>query len=310
MMQKERQVICMELRVLRYFLAVAREESITGAANYLHLTQPTLSRQIRDLEIELGQKLLVRGSHRVVLTAEGMLLRKRAEEIIAMADKTEEEFRAMHGQLSGDVYIGSGETVVMNLIASVCRSIQESYPNIRWHLYSGNAEDVTDRLDKGLLDFGILIQPTDITRYNYLPIPAKDRWGVIVRTDHPLAEKETVGPQDLLPYDLLFSRQVLESRAEENGVAKWFGDAWKELRITGTYNLFYNAGVMARQGAGCVVSLDGLADTSEASGLRFIPFEPVLESGLDVVWKKYQIFSTAAGLFLEALRERFGSMAE
>lgn len=299
----------MELRVLRYFLAVAREESITGAANYLHLTQPTLSRQLRDLEAELGQKLLIRGSHRVSLTAEGMLLRKRAEEIVAMADKTEEEFRSMHGQLSGDVYIGSGETVAMNLIAGVCRSMQAMYPRIRWHLYSGNAQDVTERLDKGLLDFGILIQPTDITRYNCLPIPARDRWGVITRKDHLLAEKTAVGPEDLLPYELLFSRQVLESRAEENGVVAWFGDVWKDLSIIGTYNLFYNAAIMARQGAGCVVSLEGLADTSPESELCFIPFAPVLESGLDVVWKKYQIFSAAAELFLDALRERFAKEA-
>lgn len=295
----------MELRVLRYFLTVAREESITGAANYLHLTQPTLSRQIRDLEEELGQKLLVRGSHRVTLTAEGMLLRKRAEEIVAMADKTEEEFRAMHGLLSGDVYIGSGETVAMNLVAAVCREIRESYPGVRWHLYSGNAEDVTERLDKGLLDFGILIQPTDITKYNYLSIPAKDRWGVIVRKDHPLAALEAVTAGDLAPYPLLFSRQVLESRAEGNALMNWFGPLRSQLQIAATYNLCYNAAVMARQGVGCVVSLDGLVDTSEESLLCFRPLSPAIESGLDVVWKKYQVFSQAAELFLDRLRERF-----
>lgn len=159
----------MELRVLRYFLAIAREENITAAANYLHMTQPTLSRQIRDLEEELGQKLLVRGSHRVTLTAEGMLLRKRAEEIVAMADKTEDAFRAMKGDLSGDIYIGGGETDAMNLIATVCRELQEEHPGIRYHLFSGNAQDVTERLDKGLLDFGLLIQPTDIARLSQPP---------------------------------------------------------------------------------------------------------------------------------------------
>lgn len=299
----------MELRVLRYFLAVAREESITGAANYLHLTQPTLSRQIRDLEDELGQKLLVRGSHRVALTAEGMLLRKRAEEIVAMADKTEEEFRAMHGQLSGDVYIGSGETVAMNRIASVCRAIQDEYPGIRWHLYSGNAEDVTERLDKGLLDFGLLIQPTDIARYNYLSLPVKDRWGVLVRRDHPLAQKDAVTADDLAPWPLLLSRQVLESRSEANEVAAWFGPLWNDLHVAATYNLCYNAAVMARQGVGCVVSLKGLADTSDESPLVFRPLSPALESGLDVVWKKYQVFSAAAELFLSRLRARFAEDA-
>lgn len=299
----------MELRVLRYFLAVAREESITGAANYLHLTQPTLSRQIRDLEDELGQKLLVRGSHRVALTAEGMLLRKRAEEIVAMADKTEEEFRTMHGQLSGDVYIGSGETVAMNRIAAVCRDIQDAYPGIRWHLYSGNAEDVTERLDKGLLDFGLLIQPTDITKYNYLSLPVKDRWGVLVRRDHPLAQKDAVTAEDLAACPLLLSRQVLENRAEANEVAAWFGPLWNDLNVAATYNLCYNAAVMARQGVGCVVSLEGLADTSAESPLVFRPLYPALESGLDVVWKKYQVFSAAAELFLERLRARFAEDA-
>ena len=164
----------MELRVLRYFLAVAREGNITAAANSLHMTQPTLSRQLRDLEEELGQKLLVRGNHWMTLTAEGMFLRKRAEEIVAMADKTEEEFRAMKGDLSGDIYIGGGETDAMNLIAAVCRELQEEHPGIRYHLFSGNAQDVTERLDKGLLDFGLLIQPTDIAKYDYLSLPAKD----------------------------------------------------------------------------------------------------------------------------------------
>ena len=167
----------MEIRVLRYFLAVAREGNITSAANYLHLTQPTLSRQIRDLEEELGQQLLIRKSHRVALTPAGMLFRKRAEEIVSMADKTEEEFRSMKEELTGDIYIGGGETDAMNQIAAVCRELQEAHPGIHYHLYSGNAQDVTERLDKGLLDFGILIQPTDITKYNYLTIPAKDTWG-------------------------------------------------------------------------------------------------------------------------------------
>lgn len=148
--------------------------------------------QIRDLEEELGQKLLVRGSHRVTLTAEGMLLRKRAEEIVAMADKTEDAFRAMKGDLSGDIYIGGGETDAMNLIATVCRELQEEHPGIRYHLFSGNAQDVTERLDKGLLDFGLLIQPTDIAKYDYLSLPAKDTWGVILRRDAPLATKSCV----------------------------------------------------------------------------------------------------------------------
>ena len=206
----------MELRVLRYFLAVAREENITAAANSLHLTQPTLSRQLRDLEEELGQKLLIRGNHRMILTAEGMRLRKRAEEIVAMADKTEEEFRSMKGALSGDIYIGGGETDAMNLIAAVCRELQEEHPGIRYHLFSGNAQDVTERLDKGLLDFGLLIQPTDIAKYDCLSLPTKDTWGVILRRDSPLAAKQSIRAEDLAGEPLIFSRQVLEERSEDN----------------------------------------------------------------------------------------------
>lgn len=298
----------MEIRVLRYFLAITREESITGAANSLHITQPTLSRQIKDLEEELGQKLFVRGSHRITLTAEGMLLRKRAEEIIAMVDKTQQEFYSMKGNLSGDIYIGGGETEAMNYIASVCHEIQIDYPNIRYHLYSGNAEDVTERLDKGLLDFGLLIQPTDITKYNYLNIPAKDRWGVLMLKTCPLAKKEEIKVTDLVDLPLIFSRQVLQNRMETNDLAKWFGKDWKDLNIVTTFNLVYNATIMAKQGIGYVITLDNLADTSDDSPLCFRPLSPKIESGLDIVWKKYQVFSPAAKLFLNKLKEKFSNL--
>lgn len=298
----------MEIRVLRYFLAITREESITGAANSLHITQPTLSRQIKDLEEELGQKLFVRGSHRITLTAEGMLLRKRAEEIIAMVDKTQQEFYSMKGNLSGDIYIGGGETEAMNYIASVCHEIQIDYPDIRYHLYSGNAEDVTERLDKGLLDFGLLIQPTDITKYNYLNIPAKDRWGVLMLKTCPLAKKEEIKATDLIGLPLIFSRQVLQSRTETNDLAKWFGKDWKNLNIVTTFNLVYNATIMAKQGIGYVITLDNLADTSDDSPLCFRPLSPKIESGLDIVWKKYQVFSPAAKLFLNKLKEKFSNL--
>ncbi|OUO40759.1 LysR family transcriptional regulator [Megamonas hypermegale] len=298
----------MEIRVLRYFLAITREESITGAANSLHITQPTLSRQIKDLEEELGQKLFVRGSHRITLTAEGMLLRKRAEEIIAMVDKTQQEFYSMKGNLSGDIYIGGGETEAMNYIASVCHEIQIDYPDIRYHLYSGNAEDVTERLDKGLLDFGLLIQPTDITKYNYLNIPAKDRWGVLMLKTCPLAKKEEIKVTDLVDLPLIFSRQVLQNRMETNNLAKWFGKDWKDLNIVTTFNLVYNATIMAKQGIGYVITLDNLADTSDDSPLCFRPLSPKIESGLDIVWKKYQVFSPAAKLFLNKLKEKFSNL--
>ena len=297
----------MEVRVLRYFLAVAREESITAAAHFLHLTQPTLSRQIHDLEEELGQQLLVRKSHRVVLTPEGMLLRTRAEEILSMVDKTEAEFRSLDSTISGDVYIGSGETQAIRQLAGILRQVQREYPDIHYHMHSGNAQDITDRLDNGLLDFGILIQPADISKYDSLVLPAKDVWGVIMRKDSPLAAKEVVCKEDLRTVPLLCSRQAILSQRHGNAFASWFGADFDKLNIVTTYNLIYNAAIMVEEGIGYAVTLDNLANTSATSDLCFLPLSPRLESGLNVVWKKYQVFSPAAEIFLQRLRDAFSA---
>ena len=294
----------MEIRTLRYFLAVARESSITRAANFLHLTQPTLSRQMQDLEQELGRQLLIRKSHRVDLTPEGVLLRKRAEEIVAMVDKTEAEFIALEDTISGDIYIGSGETRGLCPIADLIRQLRAECPGIRYHLHSGNAQDVTDRLDKGLLDFGILIQPADIAKYDTLSLPAKDVWGVLMRRDSPLAQKEYIEKADLMELPLICSRQVITPHPGENAFADWFGEDFGKLDIAVNYNLVYNAALLVEAGVGYAITLDGLANTSESSKLCFRPLWPRLESGLDIVWKKYQVFSPAAELFLSRLREK------
>lgn len=295
----------MEIRVLRYFLAIAREGSITSAANSLHLTQPTLSRQIHDLEEELGQKLFTRGSHNMILTAEGMVLRKRAEEIISMVDKTEAEFSYMESTIGGDIYIGGGETKAVKLVAQIAKQLRESYPGIRYHLYSGNSDDVTERLDKGLLDFGILIQPANITKYDYINIPAKDTWGVVMRKDSPLAEKDVIHKEDLLDVPLICSRQAISQEQPENEFAKWFGEDFDKLDIVTTFNLVYNAAIMVEAGIGYAITIDKIANTSESSSLCFRPLNPRLDSGLNIVWKKYQVFSSAAEIFLERLRQDF-----
>ena len=297
----------MEIRVLRYFLAIAREGSITNAANFLHVTQPTLSRQIHDLEKELGQKLFTRGSHSMTLTAEGMILRKRAEEIISMVDKTEAEFNYMENAVGGDIYIGGGETDAVKLIANIAKDLRANYPGIRYHLYSGNSEDVTERLDKGLLDFGILIQPANITKYDYINIPAKDTWGVVMRKDSPLAKKEAVFKEDLLDVPLICSRQAISHERSQNEFADWFGEDFERLDIVTTFNLVYNATIMVEAGIGYAVTIDKIANTSESSSLCFRPLEPRLDSGLNIVWKKYQVFSSAAEVFLERLRQEFGT---
>ena len=296
----------MEIRVLRYFMAIAREGSITNAANFLHVTQPTLSRQIRDLEDELGQKLFIRGSHNMTLTAEGMILRKRAEEILSMVDKTEAEFNSMESTISGDIYIGGGETDAIKLIAQIAKDLRTNYPGIHYHLYSGNSEDVTERLDKGLLDFGILIQPADISKYDYINIPAKDTWGVIMRRDSPLASKEAIRKEDLMNVPLICSRQAISKDRMNNEFTDWFGEDFEQLDIVTTFNLVYNAAIMVEAGIGYAVTIDKIANTTESSNLCFRHLEPRLYSGLNIIWKKYQVFSSPVELFLNKLRENFG----
>ena len=292
--------------IWNYFLTIAREGSITNAANVLHVTQPTLSRQIHDLEEELGQRLFVRGSRNMSLTAEGMILRKRAEEIISMVDKTEAEFHSMSNVVSGDIYIGGGETEAVKLIAQIVCELRTAYPEIHYHLYSGNAEDVTERLDKGLLDFGLLIQPADISKYDYFNIPARDTWGVIMRKDIPLAKKETIRKEDLLNVPLICSRQVISEERHRNEFAEWFGEDFDKLDIVTTFNLVYNAAIMVEAGVGYAITIDKIANTTESSSLCFRPLEPQLDSGLNIIWKKDQVFSAAAALFFKKLREHFG----
>lgn len=295
----------MEIRVLKYFLAVAREGSITGAANSLHLTQPTLTRQLQDLEKELKQKLLVRGKHKITLTPEGMILRKRAEEIVDMVEKTEAEFLSISETISGDIYIGGGESDCMKHIAQIIKEIQDDYPEIKFHIFSGNAEDVTEKLDKGLLDFGVLIQPVDLSKYDNIPLPDKDIWGVVMRKDNPLAKKKYIELEDLKGVPLINSRQAMRKTSGRNEFIEWFEGEFENMNTVATINLVYNATVMVKAGIGCAVTLDKLVDTSQESLLCFRPLKPKLESGLDIVWKKYQVFSPAADLFLKKLKEKF-----
>ena len=291
----------MELRVLRYFLAVAREESISGAAEALHVTQPTLSRQMMELEEELGKTLFLRGKRKISLTEEGMFLRKRAQEIVTLVEKTESEFSAAEETISGDVHIGGGETDAMRLIARTAKELQAAYPRIRYHLYSGNGEDVSERLDKGLLDLGILVEPFDMKKYDSIQLPATDIWGVLMRKDSPLAEKEYIQPEDLWELPLLTSRQTMAQKE----LMAWLGREHEELHIVSTYNLIYNASLMVEEGLGYALSLDKLINTTGDSALCFRPLRPKLEVGLDIVWKKYQVFSPATAKFLERLQAKF-----
>lgn len=291
----------MEIRVLKYFLAVAQEGSITGAANFLHLTQPTLTRQLKDLEKELGHQLFIRTNHNISLTPEGIVFRKRAQEIIDMVEKTEAEFNSMNNDISGDIYIGAGETAAITGVAEIIKELQEEHKNIKFHLYSANAEDITERLDKGLLDFGILIQPTDISKYEYVTLPNKDTWGVLMQKNSPLANKKSITKEDLLNVPLIVSKQVMQRKNVKNDYNMWFGSYIDRLNIVATYNLIYNAAKMTEVGVGYSISLENLINTSGKSNLCFRPLSPKLESGLDIVWKKHQVFSQAAKLFLSKI---------
>ena len=312
----------MELRVLNYFLTVAREGGLTGASEVLHVTQPTMSRQIQELEEELGQKLFIRTTRSMVLTPEGMLLRKRAEEILEMAERTKAEFSSMGTAVAGDVFIGSGETFALKMVTDVMAQMREDHPGIHFQIYSGNAEDVLERLEKGLLDFGVLVEPVDVSRYNSLRLPSKDTWGLILRRDHPLAQKNHIQRKDLIGIPLIMSRQDMASQKAGNDYLDWFGKTYESLNIgndyldwfgktyeslniVAGYNLMYNGALMVKSGIGCAVGLDQIINTTETSDLCFRPFDPPLEAGIVVIWKKYQVFSRPAEMLLERMMKAF-----
>lgn len=297
----------LETRVLRYFLTVAREGSITKAANRLHVTQPTLSRQIQDLEERLGVKLLVRSSHSVSLTQEGILLRRRAEEILDLCAKTESELKLNGNELSGDVYIGGGETIAFKFVSDVIAAVQQEHPKIKFHIFSGNAEDVTYRLDRGLCDFGILLEPADINKYDYLRLPSEDRWGLFMPRSSPLAQKSSIKVEDVLDLPLILSKQAIEVQ-DNNTFVNWFGEDFDKLRIVADYNLLYNATLMVKSGMGYVISVDKIVDAEHDPDLCFRPLEPEIRLGLLIVWKKYQIFSPCAQSFMLSLKDSLDKM--
>ncbi|SUW00742.1 LysR family transcriptional regulator [Brachyspira pilosicoli] len=295
----------MEIRVLKYFLTTIREGNITKAAKYLNLTQPNLSRQINMLERDIGHKLFERKHNNIILTPEGILLKKRAEEIINMVDKTRAEFNFTDKVIAGDIFIGAGETWAMSLVASVMKDVQSDYSHIRYNIYSGNFQDITEKLDKGLLDFGLLIDPADLSKYDYLKIPLKDTWGLAMRKDSPLSNKKNITKKDLLNIPLIISRQVIETEIEDNDFSRWFSDTFDNLNITATYNLIYNALIMVSEGMGYALCLDKLIDNMYHQNICFIPLKPKLESGINIVWKKNQEFSRASKIFLDRLTNKF-----
>ncbi len=292
----------MELRHLRYFLAVAREGNVTRAAASLHVTQPTLSRQLADLEQELGRQLLLRESRGVTLTADGMLLRKRAEEIVALADRAEREMLADDTQVEGDVWVGGGETRTMEAIARTMRVLADSHPGIRLRLHSGNADDIIERVDKGLLDFGVILGRTPDARFESLELPSHERWGVLVRADDPLAALDSVASADLATRKLIVSNQPADTQQQPTEFDKLIGGL--SNNVVATYTLLYNASLLVEQGVGVAVCLDGIVYAGEGSPFAFVPtaMQPTVSTHL--IWKRFQPQSRATELFLRELRQQ------
>lgn len=282
----------MEIRVLKYFLMVAREENITRAAELLHITQPTLSRQLMQLEDELGVKLFRRSRHRIILTEEGMLLRRRAEEIISLTERTQQDLQHTESILSGKITIGSGEFRTSRFLADLIASFRQEHPQVDFELYSGNADNIKERIDRGILDLALLAEPVDISRYNFVRTPFRETWGILVNEDSELAGRSEITPEELVRYPVIMTQRPMV----QNELMNWFGSCADQLQAAATGNLLYNMAALARSHMGCVITMD-LDCTYE--GLRFIPFHPKMESGTVLVWKKTLTFSRVVNAFIE-----------
>lgn len=288
----------MEIHILRNFLEIARAGNMSRAAETLHVSQPSLSKQMKDLEQTLEKKLFRRGSAGLSLTDEGMLLRKRAGDILEMVDKTVDEFKALDNIAGGEVRIGCAESHQIKYLARVIKAFKACYPLFRYHLTSGNTEQVVERLDKGLIDFAVIVEPPNLSKYNYLEVPEADIWGLVMRKDSPLAAKKSICADDLIGLDLICSEQAMHA-----DIPRWCGEKADLLNLSGTVNLIYNGAVFVKEGLGYLLSFDKLAHTGADSELCFRPLEPPLETKMYIIWKKYQVFTPIAELLLADLKK-------
>ena len=292
----------MEIRTLRYFLAAAREENMTRAADQLHVTQPTLSKALKALEDELGKKLFVRHSFSIALTEEGMLLRDRAEDLVSMADKIEKEFLSLNEVTGGELFLGLAESWQIRYLAREIRQLKNRYPGLTYHITSGDTEQVTEKLDRGLLDFAVLCETPDPRKYESLLFPEADIWGVVMPSDHPLTQKETISVDDLIGVPLFTSEQ-----GWKHDLPRWCGEHLEKLRMEGSFRLSYNASMFVREGLGLQLTFAHLVDTSSESGLVFRPLSPPLETKLYLIWNRYQTLTPMAERFLQQVSSHFHS---
>ena len=295
----------METRVLRYFLTVAQEENITKAAELLHTSQSNLSRQLSDLENSLGKKLFERGNRKITLTEEGMFLRKRAQEIIELTDRTENDMKTFHQSVNGTVHIGGIETCHMRLIGKSILSLSGRYPQIRYDFFSGSIAELTDMLNKSLLDFALLVAPVDMQKYNYLKLPVTDTFGILLREDCPLASQKAIRPEDIGSYPVWVANQQLGA----NVLSSWLRRDVESLNIISTFNLITTPAIMIDAGLGMAFTFDKLVNT-KGTRLCFRPLEPAIEAELFLVWKKHDRFTKAGEQFLQQIQKDFQSYRE
>lgn len=288
----------MEIRVLRYFLTVVREESITKASEVLHITQPTLSRQLSQMEEEVGVKLFERGSRRITLTNEGILLRRRAEEILQLVDKTEKELVKQEEQVEGKISIGCGEISSVQLLPELFRTFREKYPRVSFDIFTATADLVKEQMDKGLLDIGLLLEPVDIEKYDFIRLDMKENWVVLMRPDDPLTQKQCVTAKDLSALPLILPRRM----SVQSELASWFGDYYEELNVVFTSNLSTNAAIMVSNGLAYSLVIEGAIPFWDQSKITYRPLSPVLTATSVLVWKRGQPFGLAATKFIEHIR--------
>lgn len=288
----------MELRTLRYYLTVVREENITRAAERLHMTQPTLSRQLAELETELGTRLFERGKRKITLTESGMLLRRRAQELVDLADKTEREFGSHDEELTGTVSIGSGESASAAELPKLLRGYSARYPQVQFELHTGVAAAIKEKLDQGFLDIGLLIEPVEIEKYDFVRLPQQEVWGVLLPLGDPLAEKKAIAPADLRTRRLIVTQRMKEREAKA-----WFGGDTDRLNIYCTCDLAANAALLVEQGLGVAFTIQGAV--AHYNNVCFRPLEPAATNTSVLVWKKYQPFSPAVLKFVEQIKNAY-----
>lgn len=291
----------MDIRTLRYFLAVAQEGNITKAAQMLHITQPTLSRQLMELEDELNTPLLIRGKRQVTLTDSGLLFQQRAKEMLAQLDKTIRDISNHNTLVGGTVAIGCVETNAAKLLAEVIDSFSKTYPSVQYELYNADGDDIREKLDRGSIDIGLLVEPIETSKYDFFRLPIQETWGILMRADDPMARKETIHIQDILDLPLITPRRSIV----QSEIATWLGAPDHKLTVFASHNLMSNTLLLVERKLGYMIIVKSAFTIRENDAFCFVPFHPTRTSGHVLVWRKNQLFNSATSLFIQHIKELF-----